>query len=94
MFRLSPKQSNGTYKRLEYHDGWLLTHPDEDFSRMGMVDGANEFTATDGGLTATMECPNLSRSGNIQVMAIVQDPSIHDNFFSLCEVMLFYLRHA
>ena len=43
---LSPKDENGVRKRLVYQDrgGWLLTSPEEDFNRMGMMppgDAAN-----------------------------------------------------
>ena len=34
---LSPKDENGVRKRLVYQGGWLLTCPEEDFNRMGMM---------------------------------------------------------
>lgn len=65
VFFLSPKQSNGVYKRLVYYDGWLLTHPDEDFSRMAIND---EDLNTDIGpsMTSVSGDPPL-QGGNVQV---------------------------
>ena len=53
IFFLSRKEEDGTYKRLVYHDGWLLTHPDEDFNCMVLND--EEYTNAAGLSTATAE---------------------------------------
>lgn len=56
------------YKRLIYHDGWLLTHPDEDFSRMGMQDDENNTMYTDMAPSVTSVGGGPpSKGGNIQV---------------------------
>lgn len=56
IFCLSPKQSNGSYKRLVYRDGWLLTHPDEDFHHMGVHDDV--YTTNAGLSTASADHGN------------------------------------
>lgn len=43
---LSRRQSDGTCRRLVFHGGWLLTHPDEDFSGAGLNNRALNDSAT------------------------------------------------
>ena len=65
MFFLSRKGEDGTYSRLVYHDGWLLTHPEEDFSQM--ISEGTMYTNA-GGVSVGSDC---DPTGGMQVRVIL-----------------------
>ena len=68
IFFLSPKQPDGSYRKLIYLGGLLLTNPEEDFNLMGMADDDDLHDAA--GLSRASvggDTPHFNRAGGIQV---------------------------